>query len=330
MPSTDTLSDDVIHASFEPRFPWWGGDLQTLRNRLVYRARPLGQDARNLIFETSDGSGDQMVGTLDLPGPAPEGPLILLLHGLTGCEDSPYMHETSRYHLARNRRVLRLNLRGAGPSQATCNNYYYAGCAQDILDVLYQLDPGLTGEGIFAIGYSLGGNVLLNLLPRLTDENRFRGAATVSAPIWPKEAADRLMTPRNAIYQHSLLRDMKRESLALNPNLGSEEKAAILAARTVYEFDDTVTGPRHGFRDADDYYTQTAGLNFVAKSPVPLLMIHAEDDPWIPVRPYRELQSDCPADVRVVVTRGGGHVGFHGKGARTPLFDTLIADFIPG
>ncbi len=323
----------LVHAgldvpAFVDRPPWWGGDLQTLRNQIVPGPALLAGQSRHLQFPTSDGSGDQLTGTIETPSVKPSGPLIFLVHGLAGCEDSAYIRESARFHLLQGRRVLRLNLRGAGSSRATCRGYYCAGCASDLQDVMDGLDRDFVRDGIFAIGYSLGGNILLNLLPRLRDEYAVVGAVTVSAPIHPLQAAKRLMAWRNSIYHHTLLRRMKIESLAPETGLSPQERDAIAKTRSVYEFDNNFTAPRNGFRDAEDYYERTAGMNFVRCSSVPLLMVHAENDPWIPIAPYRELQNDSPSNVEIVIARSGGHVGFHAKDSMWTWHDRLIHRFL--
>ena len=314
--------------AFVDRPPWWGGDLQTWRNQIVPGPALLASQSRHLKFPTSDGSGDQLTGTIETPPVTPSGPLIFLVHGLAGCEDSVYIRESARFHLLQGRRVLRLNLRGAGSSRATCRGHYCGGSASDLQDAIDGLDKDLVRDGIFAIGYSLGGNILLNLLPQLRGEHALVGAATVSAPIRPLQATQRLMAWRNSIYHHTLLRRMKIESLSPQAALSLRERDAIVNARSVYEFDNDFTAPRHGFRDAEDFYEKIAGMNFVRRSPVPLLMIQAENDPWIPVAPYRELQNDPPSDVEIVVARSGGHVGFHAKGSMATWHDRLIDRFI--
>jgi predicted alpha/beta-fold hydrolase len=126
---------------FVPRFPWWGGDLQTLRNRLVHRARPLPGISEERLFPLDDGTGDRMLARLDTPEGGGTGPLVVLIHGLMGCDHSAYMLESARFHLARGRRVLRLNLRGAGPSAKYATRFYFAGCWRDIVAVLEGMVP---------------------------------------------------------------------------------------------------------------------------------------------------------------------------------------------
>lgn len=316
--------------AFHDRPPWWGGDLQTLRNRLVVNAAPVPGHAEPVRIPARDGSGDVLTGTLHRPDRGPVGPLVLLVHGLTGSEDSDYVRISARFHLACGRRVLRLNLRGAGSSRATCGGFYHAGRGEDLDDVLNGLDVGFTADGVFAIGYSLGGNILLNLMGRVLPGRRHAvvGAATVSAPIRPAESARRILACRNRVYHHALLADMKRESLSPHAALSPTERCAIRAARTVVDFDDRFIAPRHGFAGAEDYYDKTAGIAFAPRIDRPTLLIHAANDPIIPTKAYTELVAARPPAVSVVIAPSGGHVGFHAADSPIPWHDRAIDAFL--
>jgi alpha/beta superfamily hydrolase len=157
----------IDYPSFRPRAPWWGGDLQTLRNTVMRpRSRLARSTAEGLRFSMADGTGDVLLGLLNRPEgeAAPDKPLAVLVHGLTGCAESSYMLATASALLRRGYGVLRLNLRGAGPSRPLCRQQYHAGRTQDIRAVLAQLPADLTRSGIVLTGYSLGGNVVLKLL----------------------------------------------------------------------------------------------------------------------------------------------------------------------
>lgn len=314
--------------AFRSRAPWWGGDLQTLRNALVRSRVDLPAMSERVAFPLSDGSGDRLVAMLDTPASPADGPLVVLVHGLTGSEDSAYIRASAAFHLKRARRVLRLNLRGAGPSRRSCAGHYHAGCWQDIRDAVRALDGDLTARGLFLVGYSLGGNVLINLLARHADGLPIRGAATISASIEPAEAARRLMSPRNALYHAWLLRGMKVECTAPGARLNDKERAAIAGAGTVREFDDGFIAPRNGFAGAADYYARTAGARVVREIRTPTLMVHARDDPWIPADPYVALERNPPAPVRVFLVPGGGHVGFHASDHPEPYHDRCVDAFL--
>ena len=313
---------------FHERAPWWGGDLQTLRNRLVRPAAMPSRASERLYFPLTDGSGDRLAAMLDRPRGPSSGPLIVLIHGLAGCEDSAYMRLSAAYHLRRQRRVLRLNLRGAGPSRRTCGGQYHSGCAPDIRDVLMALDNAELSEGVFLVGYSLGGNVLINLLVLCADDLPVRGAVTVSAAIDPAAATRRLMAPRNALYHRWLLNRMKRETASPCARLDESERRAILDARTILEFDDGFTAPRNGFKDAAEYYARTAANRVLSAVPVPILMVQARNDPWIPPDAYLDIEKAHLQNVTLALHAGGGHVGFHDRGYKETWYDRHTSSFL--
>jgi hypothetical protein len=320
------MADPLNPPDFNPRSPWWGGDLQTLRNSLISSNDTLPGRSERLFLEMQDGSGDRLAAMLDTPSNRPAGPVVVLIHGLAGTEESPYVRASAAFHLKRGRQVLRLNLRGAGPSRQSCGGHYHAGCADDLRDALAGLERALLEDGAVLIGYSLGGNILLNLLA--DHELPIRAAATVSAPIEPAAAAQRFMEPRNALYHYWLLRQLKQQSTAPGARLGAGDRETIQRARTIYEFDDWFIAPRSGFAGADDYYARTAGARVACQIDVPTLMIMARDDPWIPTAAYEDLLPYCPPNLRIVLTPGGGHVGFHDSGGQEAWHDRAIDAFM--
>ncbi|MEM9357164.1 MAG: alpha/beta fold hydrolase [Pseudomonadota bacterium] len=327
-PWGQTASGEWSGGCFRDKAPWWGGDLQTLRNLVQVRRVPLPSRSLTLEFPVSDGSSDRLVSRLELPAETKRKcPLIVLIHGLTGSEDSAYMRETTRFHLLRGRSVLRLNLRGAGPGRHRASNYYHGGCWQDIRDVLDQLDRGYLERGVFLIGFSLGGNILLNFLAGARPGQGILGAATVSAPIEPLEACRRLLSSRNWLYHHWLLRRMKRTVLSC-AELSKKERSDIEAARSMYEFDDKWVAPRNGFPGAGNYYRRTTGARCVPSINVPLLMLHAENDPLVPARSYARLAERQLPYARVVIAQSGGHVGFHQRGYLETWHDRAIDLFL--
>src|SRR5262249_38668917 len=149
---------------FRSRLPWLGRDLQTLRNFLLRSRAPLDDHpAEPLEFPMEDGSGDVLLGALHRG--APNGgtgrPLVVLIHGLGGSEDSSYMRTSAQHFLGLGYPVLRLNLRGAGPSRGRCRFRYHAGRSEDLRHVVERMDERLAAHGMFLVGYSLGGNLLL-------------------------------------------------------------------------------------------------------------------------------------------------------------------------
>ncbi len=315
---------------FRPRLPWLGGDLQTLRNYL--RARPpelAGWPGRRLELALADGSGDRLAAMLHRPE-APDGrPLSVLIHGLTGCEDSSYIRASARHLLGLGYPVLRLSLRGAGPSGPLCRFRYHAGRSEDLRDVLAalaRLAPDLFAGGLLLVGYSLGANMLLKFLAEHGGRFPVLAAAAVSAPIDLKAAQLRLMAPRNALYHRYLLARMKAETLA-GAALSAPERRAVARARSVYQFDDGFVAPVGGFADAEDYYRRCSARRFLDAVAVPTLVVHARDDPWIPAAAYDAVDWRANPRLTPLLPAAGGHVGFHGRGARAAWHDRCITNF---
>jgi hypothetical protein len=319
-----------------PRFlarpPWWGRHLQTVRNHL---RRPIilldPHPGERLEFPMRDGSNDVLVGMLNRPyAPHEDGvprPLVVLVHGLTGCEDSTYMRACARHLLDCGYPVLRLNLRGAGPSRERCRYWYHAGRTEDLRTVIGQMDGRMAANGILIVGFSLGGNLLLKYLGEQGRRAPILGAVSVSAPIDLKATQLRFMQRRNRIYHDHMLARMKAEVSAPNSVLTELERAGLDAISTVHEFDDRIVAPHNGFAGAEDYYARCSAKDILAEIRVPTLIIHARNDPWIPADPY--LAFDWSANPRLtpLLPAGGGHVGFHGFGSGVPWHVRCIGIF---
>lgn len=321
-------------AGFRPRWPWFGGDLQTLRNTVLGPVAAPQAVATRLSIPLPD--GDVLTAALDRPARDGGAALAILIHGLTGCEDSHHVRATSAALLAAGIPVIRLNLRGAGPSRATCAGMYHAGRSADLASVLAALDDvlaaaqstDLAGRARVAVGYSLGANMLLKHLGERGRAAGLAAAVSVSAPIDLEACCRRMLEPRNMIYQRYLLRRMKREALAGPAPLPDGPRRAIQEARTVRDFDDGFVAPVNGFRNAADYYARCSARRFLKKIRVPTLVLHADDDPWIPAEAYRAHDWRACEAVTPLLTRGGGHVGFHGRGHRLPWHDRAALAFV--
>ena len=328
---TPEASSSALDAgAFRPRFPWWGGDLQTLRNFLRRPHHELDPwPALRLELAMRDGSGDRLLASLHRAGEVGS-PLVVLIHGLTGCEDSLYVRGTAVFWLKRGCDVLRLNLRGAGPSRPLSRGHYHAGRSADLRDALLALAevPGVDlAAGLYLIGYSLGANMLLRFLAEEAAAFPVRAALSVSAPIDLKAAQLCLMKPRNWAYHRFLLKGMQREALAKPGELSPAERAAIVSADSVFAYDEQVVAPQNGFAGADDYYRQCSGLRFLPAIKTPTLLVHADDDPWIPAEAYESFDWQAHPALTPLLTRSGGHVGFHGQDARAAWYDLAAEAF---
>jgi hypothetical protein len=304
---------------FRPRLPWLGGDLQTVRNWLVKPKPPIhAWPAEPLAFDMADGTGDLLAGWLHRPAEAAARPLALLVHGLGGSAESSYVRNSTFHLLQAGYPVLRLDLRGVGERATLSQEFYHAGRTDDLGRVIAALQGRFAAVGIVPVGYSLGGNVVLKYLAEQGDAAKVAGGASISAPIDLHAAQRRISTPRNRLYHQQMLQWMLQER-------GGDVRPAI---RSVLEFDNRVVAPKYGFRDALDYYAKSSAAPTLGAIRRPTLIVHADDDPWIPAAAYRAVDWSDNPHLLPLLPHSGGHVGFHARGLAMPWHDAALLKFL--
>ncbi len=300
-------------AEFQPRAPWWGADLQTLRNVMARKPAPLPGERLHLAM--ADGSGDRLAATPHRPEMAlPDAPLVVLMHGLSGTEDSSYMIHTARQLRRDGINVLRVSLRGAGPSRQSCQQQYHAGRSADLRDLVLALPVEFQRLGIVMVGFSLSGNMSLKFAAEFASDLPVRGVVAISAPIDLALTSANMLRPRNWIYNQKLLWDYKRQCTDAGAAVGEAEREAIFNSRNFVDFDNWFVAPRNGFADAEDYWRQSMAKQFLPDIALPTLIIHALNDPLVPSAPYLDVNWAANPHLIPLLPAKGGHVGFHGVG----------------
>jgi predicted alpha/beta-fold hydrolase len=312
------------------RAAWWlpGPHAQTLGARLL-RSRSGEDRLRRERVELAD--GDFL--DLDIADGDPVAPLVVVLHGLEGSARSTYVLQLYRALATQRLQVVGLNFRACSGELNRLPRMYHSGDTGDLAFVLRLLAGRFPGRPIGAVGFSLGGNVLLKYLgeertpPAVArqaaarPEPDIRAAVAISVPFDLAAGAQRLEQGFSRVYRRYLVGMLKRKTIAkaaLLDGLVSVER--VRRARTFVEFDNAATGPLHGFADACDYYARSSCAQFVARITVPTLLIHAEDDPFLPAAAIpREAIAGNPA-LEAEITSRGGHVGFIAGPPWAPVF----------
>lgn len=239
--------------------------------------------------------------------------MVVVLHGLEGCSRSGYVVEACRRLREHGLRPVALNFRGRSGEPNRTRRLYHSGETGDLAFVVSRLRQRLgPGTPVAALGFSLGGNVLLKYLgERPGAETGLAAAAAVSVPFDLAASARRLERGASRVYSWFLLRSLKRSlrrKARRRPN--DYDMAAAEEARTLRAFDDAVTAPVHGFRDADHYYRASSSARYLDEVDVPTLVVQAEDDPFVPADSIPREALDENPHLRPAVSREGGHVGF--------------------
>jgi len=240
----------------------------------------------------------------DAPG---DGPLLLILHGLEGSSASPYVGRLLKTCRDARWRAVVMNFRGCSGEPNRLARSYHCGETGDLDSVIRHL-RSRNPQGLCAVGYSLGGAVLLNWLGEQRTAAGLLAAAAISVPFDLEGAAERLNRGFSRLYQWALLRQLRR-SLSRKASCHGHPPPPLRSLTTFRAFDDAITAPLHGFANAGDYYRRASCRPHLRHIAVPTLLIQAADDPFLmPTNPLRPDELSPP--MRLELSAFGGHVGF--------------------
>jgi len=307
---TDENTDKrILRSTFRPVSWLKHRHLQTIFPSLpwAWRERPT---VRREILNLPDGDStaiDWVSAGDELPRSAP---LLVVLHGLEGSAESSYARMLMQAALERQWRPCVLHFRDCGDYRNPLPRRYHAGETGDIRHFLQTLHAqGQTGP-ILAVGYSLGGNILLKYLGESGTESRLQAAGAVCVPLNLHICAEALNQGFSKNYQRLLLKNMK---ISMQRKFDRDTAAfdwdRAMAAVDFAEFDDAVTAPLHGFEGKNDYYDKCSSAQFLKTVTRPTLIINSLDDPFMTpeVIPHHDKLSE---HVTLEIADAGGHVGF--------------------
>jgi hypothetical protein len=298
----------LIESSY--RAPFWlpGAHLQTIgAARLVPLPRV---EYRRERWDTPD--GDFIDVDFARPEPAAiDAPVLVLFHGLEGCSQSHYARAVMRAAADRGWRGLVPHFRGCSGEPNRLPRAYHSGDSVEGDWILRAVARCFPGAPLYAVGISLGGNMLAKWLgERGTDANFVCAAASIGSPLDLAAGGAALARGFNLLYTKMFLATLKGkalEKIARFPRVASAE--AIRASRNLYDFDNAFTAPMHGFRDTEDYWARASGKRHLATVEVPHLVLNALNDPFVPAaslpRPH-----EVSRFVHLEQPEEGGHIGF--------------------
>ena len=296
---------------FKPARLIKGPHLQTLWAPL-FRRRPNVERWRERITLPDGDFVD-----LDWAGPT-RGPIVMILHGLTGSSESPYAIGLQAALKTRGIRSFVMHFRGCSGEPNLRPRLYHSGETEDLEDVFQLIRSRHPSTPLFGVGYSLGGNVLLKWLGERETPPDLEAAVAVSVPYDLGVASISLDKGFSKIYRDRMMNELKllltrkkrlfqrsnADFHSIYDSLGDFRKHI-----TFSEFDEHVIAPLHGFADAHDYYSKCSSKQFLKNIQVPTLLIHSKDDPLMTedVVPKPE---ELSQDITTEFYPHGGHVGF--------------------
>jgi predicted alpha/beta-fold hydrolase len=246
-------------------------------------------------------------------------PTIIAWHGIEGSTSSNYMQATAEKGFRAGFNVVRVNFRNCGGTEHLTSTIYHGGLSADLGAVVTELIEKDQLSRMLLVGFSLGGNLVLKLAGEYgaNPPREILAACAVSPSVDLNTSSELIMRRSNWIYHQDFVRRLKKR-IRTNHKLYPElyDISGLDQARTIKEFDDRFTARAHGFAGADDYYYRSSSLRVAAQIRLPSLIIHAQDDPFIPFAPLRDPAVVNNPYILMLAPERGGHVAFISAGRK--------------
>lgn len=247
------------------------------------------------------------------PGKRSDAPVIVIVHGLEGSSDSDYAQGIAEAGFQRGYHAIRMNQRNCGGSEALTPTLYNSGMSSDYRAVCEELVNRDGLKEIFFVGYSMGGNLVLKMGGEYRDAypEALRGICAVCPALDLAACADALERWDNYFYQRhfvtNLLERYRRKATSMPERYPQNGFARV---RTVRQFDDVITAPNFGYRDAREYYESASAKRVLKNLQVPTLLIIAKDDPFVPYSSILAAGAERNPVISLVAPKFGGHCAF--------------------
>src|SRR5437667_2366805 len=315
----EQIDRDFKTSPFVPHRIFKQGDAQTIAVHLWpgrVSARENTRDEARL-FQVEPGS--QVLAYCRWQANRIEHATLVMWHGMEGSTASAYMLTTADKAFRAGFNVVRVNFRNCGGTEHLSPTRYHGGLTADLRVVIDELIARDGLARIFIAGFSLGGNMVLKLAGEYGDNppTEVKGVCAVSPSINMRASCDLLMRRRNWIYQQDFLRRLRwriRVKEKLFPDL--YDSTSLGRLRSIEQFDSRYIAPMFGFEDANDYYAKASSLPIISRIRIPTLMIHSQDDPFIPFAPLRDRSIAANPYVLLIAPEHGGHVAFMSANSR--------------
>ena len=319
---------------FEPA--WWlpGGHIQTLYRKFspIETVRQVRQRIELKDGDFIDLDWAENIAVVDNTTDM----IVVILHGLCGCAGSSYVLSLQRLLSENGIPSVAMNFRGCSGEVNRKAQAYHSGVSEDVEEVFSSLSHLHPEKNFAFVGYSLGGNVLLKWLGECSGNLRVKKAVAISTPFSLSYCSQAMLRGLGRLYGRyfvkKLLADfstkkfhfqqvVNRDQLSKKQQLGE-----LSDISSIWEFDDKITAPLHGFKDAEDYYNKCSSISFLDRISTHPLVIQIQNDPLVTLSAI-PLRGKLVPHINLQLSKKGGHVGFI-SGRRDHWLERRILQFI--
>lgn len=285
--------------------PWcFNGHAHTVLCSLIFDSPSL--HSEKISIDTPD---DDFL-EIDVVDNGKNHPVVVLFHGLEGHSRRFYITQLAKHLIDRRFSIVAVNFRGCGSKLNKQRRFYHSGETEDLETVFSWVGDQFPNSPVFGAGFSLGASALLNYLKKHGVHHPLHAVAAISTPFDLKKGSINLENGFNRIYSLLFLQTLVQK---LEQKRSRYPDLPTYNGTTLFEFDDQVTAPLHGFEDADDYYSQCSSAFFIDQIKTDTLLIHSRQDPLCPFKwtPVRQIEKN--PNLTGCFPNNGGHVGFWSK-----------------
>lgn len=256
--------------------------------------------------------------------PKDDRPIVLLFHGLEGSVHSPYMTGIMNAFSAKGFASVLMHFRSCGEKVNLKPRAYHSGDTADAKAWIEEVQSRHPNSTLHAVGFSIGGNMLLKLLGEYKEHSPIASAVSISAPMRLDICADTIEKGFSKMYENYLLKSLKTTLLEKYKRFNMQEliginESQVANIKSIREFDDAYTAPMHGYSSSVDYYNKCSAKSFLKDIRIKTLIIHAIDDPFMTdeILPNAD---EISSFITLDVSAHGGHVGFVAGSFREPVY----------
>ncbi len=299
----------IIESTYKPSFFFKKGFISTVFSGLVRKVE-LEQERERITLNDGD--------FIDLDwsfAKQKNKKLIILLHGLEGNGQRPYMLGPAKLFTDNSVDAVCVNFRGCSGEGNLKYRSYHSGATDDLNEIIQYIINNKHYTDIYLHGISLGANIVCKYLGERDEiPSQIKAAIAVSVPCDLNGSCLELHTLKNRLYAMRFLKHLKntlQNKIEKFPNkISPEEFGAI---KSLKDFDNVYTSKAHGFKDGLDYYEKSSCRQFLHNIKVPTLMINALNDSFLSAECYPVKEAKQNPNLHLEMPNYGGHVGFVDK-----------------